>query len=301
MKHATLVRPGRKQGISFSIWLENLESRLLLSDVLTWHNDLARTGVNATETQLTTANVNSSSFGKLATLATDGYVYAQPLVKTGVSVSGFGTRDILLVATEHDTVYAFDANGNNPAQGYLWKTSFLTGPAGTTVTTVPSGDVGTSDIVPEIGITGTPVIDPTTNTLYVVAKTKETTGSTTTYVQRLHALDLSTGAEKFGGPTIISATVAGVSFDPFRQNQRSALALVNGVVYIAWASHGDNGTYHGWVIGFNASNISQQVAAFVVTPTGIQGGIWMAGGGIAADGSNNLYLASGNGTFNEKS
>ena len=284
---------------------ELLERRTLLSaDVLNWHYNTSGTGANTAETVLTPTNVASSTFGKLQSLTVDGYVYAQPLIRRGVSVPGYGTRDLLLVATENDTVYAFDANGNNPPAGYYWKHSFLSGPAGTTVTTVPSQDVGSTDILPQIGITGTPVIDPATNTLYVVAKTKETTSGVVRYVQRLHALDLATGAEKAGGPVTIGASVPGtgdggssVTFNALRENQRSALLLANGNVYIAWASHGDNGPYHGWVIAYNAANIQQQTAAWASTPNGSMGGIWMAGGGVTADASGNLYVAIGNGTF----
>lgn len=284
---------------------ESLEHRTLLStDVLTWHYDPTRIGANQAETALNSANVTASTFGKLTSFPVDGYVYAQPLIRTGVNVPGFGVRDLLLVATEHDTVYAFDANGNNPPIGYLWKHSFLSGPAGTTVTTVPNGDVGTGDIVPEIGITGTPAIDPVTNTLYVVVKTKETTSGITRYVQRLHALDLSTGNEKLGGPVEITATVPGtgdggstVTFNALRENQRCALLLADGNVYIAWASHGDNPPYHGWVIAYNASNIQQQTAVWTATPNGTAGGIWMSGGGISTDSAGNLYVAIGNGTF----
>ena len=282
--------------------VEPLESRTLLSvDVLTYHYNNARTGANTAETTLTPANV-STNFGKLFSLPVDGYVYAQPLLKTKVAIHGQGVHDVVYVATEHDSVYAFDAQGHNPARGYLWKDSFINPAAG--VTTVPYTDTGTNDIVPEIGITSTPVIDPATNTLYVLAKTKEVINGVAHDVQRLHALDLTTGAEKAGGPTVIRATVPGtgdgtssVSFNPATGNQRAALALVNGVVYIAWASHGDNGPYHGWVIGYQASNISRQVAAFNDTPNGSQGGIWMSGGGISADASNNIYFGTGNGTF----
>lgn len=284
---------------------ELLERRTLLSaDVLSWHYNTGGTGANMAETVLTPSNVAPSTFGKLGAFPVDGYVYAQPLVRRGVSVPGYGTRDLLLVATENNTVYAFDASGNNPPAGYYWKSSFLTGPAGTTVTPVPYQDVGSTDILPRIGITGTPVIDPATNTLYVVAKTKEVTGGVTRYVQRLHALDLATGAEKFGGPVTISASVPGtgdggstITFNALRENQRSALLLANGNVYIAWASHGDNPPYHGWVIAYNAANIQQQTAAWVATPNGSMGGIWMAGGGITVDASGNLYVAVGNGTF----
>jgi len=210
------------------------------TDVLTHRYDNSRTGQNISETILT-PNLDSATFGKLFSLATDGYVYAQPLYKSNVSFPGQGVHNVLYVATEHDSVYAFDADGQTTTA--LWHVSFIDPSAG--ITTVPSDDVLTTDIVPEIGITGTPVIDPSTSTLYVVAKTKEN-GS---YVQRLHALDITTGAEKFRGPVVIQASVAGsgdgssggtVLFDPLRENQRAALLLASGVVYIAFGSHGDN-------------------------------------------------------------
>ena len=283
--------------------IERLESRMLLSvDVLTNHYDTSRTGANTSETALTPTNVNSTDFGKLFSMPADGYVYAQPLLKTNLAIPGQGTHDVLFVATEHDSVYAFDAHGNNPAQGYLWKDSFINPAAG--VTTIPAGDTGTTDIVPEVGITSTPVIDPSTNTLYVLAKTKEVTGGVTTYVQRLHALDITTGAEKFNGPTVIQATFPGtanggstVTFNALIEGQRPGLTIVNGVVYAAFASHGDNGAYHGWVLGYQASDISKQVAVFNTTPNGIGGGIWQAGNGIASDAAGNLYVGTGNGTF----
>ena len=163
----------------------------------------------------------------------------------------------------------------------------------------------TSDIVPEIGITGTPVIDPSSNTLYVVSKTKQNSGGAITYVQMLHALDLGTGAEKMNGPTEIRASVPGTGaasvngtlrFDPRVENQRAALALSNGVVYIVWAAHGDMGNYHGWVMGYRAADISRQVGVYCSTPNGWGGGIWMGGGAISTDDQGNLFLAVGNGT-----
>jgi hypothetical protein len=194
-------------------------------------------------------------------------------------------------------VYAFDADGSSTAP--LWRISFL----GSNVTTVPANDTGeTSDISPEIGITGTPVIDPASNTLYVVAKTKE---GGSTYVQRLHALDLGTGAEKFGGPVTIQASVPGsgsgssggqVRFDPLRHNQRAALLLSNGVVYLAFGSHGDQPPYHGWVLGYSASTL-QQVFVVNVSPNSQAGGIWHANGGPAADAAGNIYVVTGNGPF----
>ena len=273
------------------------------TDVLTYKYDNARTGLNPSEYVLTPQNVNQQSFGRLYSFPTDGFVYAQPLYKAQVNIPGQGVRNVIYVATEHDSVYAFDADGNNPAQGYLWKVSFIDPANG--VTTVPYTELGTSDIVPEIGITGTPVIDASSNTLYVVSKTKQTSGGGVAYVQKLHALDLGTGAEKMNGPTVIRASVPGtgagsvngtLSFDAQRENQRSGLTLLNGVVYIAWAAHGDIGNYHGWVLGYQASNISQQTGVYCSTPNGWGGGIWMAGGGISVDSKGNLFMAPGNGT-----
>ena len=271
-----------------------LPIRLEAQDVLTYHNDNARTGQNLNETQLSPQTVNPSGFSKLFSYGVDGYVYAQPLYKSNVSIAG-GTHNVVYVATEHNSVYAFDADSNAGSNsGPLWTVNL--GPS------VPNSDVGTDDIVPEIGITGTPVIDGASGTLYVVAKTKENG----TYVQRLHALDLGTGGEKMGGPVVIQASVAGtgdgndgngnVPFDPLRQNQRPALLLLNGAVYIGWASHGDNGPYHGWVIGYDASTLAQ-VGVYCTTPNGGLGGVWMSGGGLAADSSGNIFFETGNGTF----
>jgi len=274
------------------------------ADVLTAKNDNARTGQNLEEIILTTKNVNVQQFGKLYTFPVDGYVYAQPLYKSHLAVPGLGIRDVLFVATAHDSVYAFDTLGNNPTSGFLWRVSFLDPSKG--ITTVSPGDVGTNDIVPDIGITGTPVIDSTTNTLYVVSKTRQSSNGTTRWIQQLHALDLATGAEKMNGPIEIQASLPGwggdssnnvVTFDPRIENQRAALILVNNGVYIAWAAHGDQGSYHGWIIGYSATDIRQQLGAWTTTPNGRGGGIWMSGGGISSDISGNLYLASGNGNF----
>jgi Legume lectin domain/Chitobiase/beta-hexosaminidase C-terminal domain len=286
------------------IVLISLSGPARATDVLTARNDNSRTGQNLSETALTLKNVNVQSFGLLYNLPVDGRVYAQPLYKSRLSIPGRGVHNVLFVATEHDSVYAFDADGNNPAQGYLWKDSFINPANG--VTTVLPTDVGTVDIVPEIGITSTPVIDGSTNTLYVVAKTKETSGGATAFVQRLHALDLTTGAEKMNGPVEIEASVAGTGagsvngtlrFDPRIENQRASLILLNGVVYIPWGAHGDQGNYHGWVIGYEAGNVQQQTGVVSTTPNGIGAGIWMSGGGISADSAGNLYVAAGNGDF----
>jgi len=265
----------------------------------TQHNDNARIGQNLNETVLTWANVNQAKFGKLFSYALDGIAYASPLYVANVLIPGQGVHNVVYVATEHDSVYAFDADGVNPNP--LWKVSFIDPAAG--VTTVPAADTGECcDIAPEIGITGTPVIDQVTGTLYVVAKTKEGTN----YVQRLHALDITTGAEKFGGPAVIQASVPGtgdgndghgnVPFNALRENQRPALLLSNAVVYIGFASHGDNPPYHGWVLGYDAHTL-QQVMAYNDTPNGSDGGIWQSGGGLAADSAGNIFFVTGNGTF----
>jgi hypothetical protein len=258
--------------------------------VFTHHNDNARTGQNLNETVLTPANVSASSFGKLFSYQLDGIAHASPLYVAGVNIPGLGLRNVVYVATEHDSVYAFDADGRSAAP--LWKVSFTNPAAGITV--VPPGDTGECcDISPEIGITGTPVIDPATGTLYVVVKTKEISGGTTRYVQRLHALDVATGAEKLGGPVVIQG---GALFDPLKENQRPALLLNNGVVYIAFASHGDYLPYHGFVLGYNATTL-QQAMAFCASPND-KAGIWMGNAGPAADSAGNIYFPTANGHFN---
>jgi hypothetical protein len=239
--------------------------------VLTWHNDNSRTGQNLNETILTLTNVNSTHFGKKFTRSVDGQVYAQPLYVPSVIVPGKGTHNVVHVATENDSVYAFDANGAPTTP--LWHRNF-TNP-GKGITAVPCGDTPKCVVGPVVGITGTPVIDGTSKTLYVVVFTKES-GS---YFQRLHAVDITTGAEKFGGPVVIQASVPGtgagsvggtITFDPLIQHQRPALLLLNGVVYLGWASFGDFDNYHGWVLGYQAATLAR-VAVFNDTPNGSQG------------------------------
>ncbi len=233
------------------------------TNVTTYHNDIGRTGQNLNETILNTSNVNATQFGKLFSQPVDGQVYAQPLYLSGITVNG-ATHNVIFVATENDSVYAFDADSNGGANGSpLWKDSLLSTAFGAAAgaTTVPSSLVST-DINPQVGITGTPVIDPATGTLYVVSKTYE--GSTA--VQRLHALDVTTGAEKFGGPRVLTASVPGtgngsvngtLTFDPLWENQRPGLLLLNGIVWIGFAAHGDNGPWHGWILGYKASTLVQ--------------------------------------------
>lgn len=263
--------------------------------VLTWHNDNARTGQNLQETTLTPANVNASSFGKLFVLSVDGQVDAQPLYVPSVAIPGHGTVNVVFVVTEHDSAYAFDADVGTP----LWQVS-LVGPNET-----PSDGRGCDQINPEIGVTATPVIDlhsGSHGTLYVVAMSEDTSGS---YHQRLHALDLTSGAEEFGGPAEIQATYPGsgaegdgatLTFDPSLHKDRAALLLLNGVVYTTWSSHCDSGPYTSWLIGYDAATLNQ-VNVLNLVPNGLGGGIWQGGAGPAADSNGNLYLLTGNGTF----
>ena len=270
--------------------------------VLTYHNDTFRTGQNRQEAILNTKNVTPATFGKLVSYPVDGEIYAQPLVVPDVRLPDGSVHDIVYVATESDSVYAFDANAVH-AGAPLWHASFVN--ADYHVIPVPSPElyppVTGYDIFPYVGITGTPVIDRASGTLYVVTMTEESGR----YVERLHALDIATGKEKPSGPVDIKArvTLSGpsgqrtVTFNVQDANQRPALLLSHGVIYIAWASFGDYGSYHGWVMGYDATTL-KQVFAYADTPDGNGGGIWMGGDGPAADESGNVYVISGNGPFN---
>jgi hypothetical protein len=259
--------------------------------VLTQHNNNSRTGANLNEISLTTSNVNVSTFGKLFDMPVDGLVFAQPLYMPSVNLPNSGTHNILFVATAHDSVYAFDADTG----AQLWQRSLGTA--------VQSSVIGTTNIQVEVGIISTPVIDPSTYTLYVVAKTYENS----VQIFRLHALDiLQNGAEKLGGPRQIAAQYNGsgipndgaghVQFVAAQHNQRAALTLVKGVLYLAFASHEDKLPYHGWVLAYSAANL-QQLATYNTTPNGGEGGIWMSGQGLVVDSNNNTYLITGNSTL----
>jgi hypothetical protein len=257
--------------------------------VLMFHNDVARTGQNLNETILTPANVNSTSFGKVGFLSVDGLVDAEPLYVSSLSVSGT-VHNVVFVVTEHGSAYAFDAD----TFAQLWKVSAL----GTDETS--SDNRGCTQVTPEIGITSTPVIDPGAGAhgvMYLVAMSKDSNGS---YFQRLHALDITTGAEISGSPTTIQATFPNqggtTTFDPKQYKERAALLLLNGVIYTTWASHCDDGPYTGWIMGYNQTSL-KQTSVLNITPNGSEGAIWMAGDGPAADSSGNFYFLVANGTF----
>lgn len=281
-----------------------------LTGVFTYHNNLSRDGSNPKEYALTTSNVTAATFGRLFSCTVDGAIYTQPLWIANLTINGT-KHNVVFVATQHESLYALDADSS--ACVVLWHVNLIDANHGGTAgeISVPSGPTGnlvgsgSGDITPEVGVTGTPVIDPTTNTLYVVSKS--VIPLVPTFFQRLHAIDVFTGNEKAHGPMIITATYPGTgdgssitTFAAGPQNQRPALALVNGVVYIAWASHEDNPPYYGWVIGYDALSLAQ-TAVLNVTPNVGYGGIWMGGSGPSADSNNNLYLITGNGTFDANS
>jgi fibronectin type 3 domain-containing protein len=340
--------------------LVELESRVNPTSITQYHVDPISNGVNFNETVLTRQNVNSNTFGKLWQYQVAGQVYAEPLVLTGVNITtgpNQGMHTVVFVATEHDQLYALDAAWDPATQSIsqelLWQRSFLSDSLNTNpgdllagnsgVTTVPQADVISSDITTEIGITGTPVIDPNNATIYLVAKTKETVGGTAHYVQRLYAVNIQNGTDKtaplllgdttgtstytnYASETRNSSTAGSqiwvygngagtndrivdpyfgtgrniVSFNALREHQRPALNLANGVVYIGWASHGDNGPYHGWMVGVSAySSGSPNLAlkgVLCTTPNNGLGGIWMAGGALTFD-STYFYFETGNGGF----
>src|SRR5580692_3326352 len=276
--------------ICFTLFAVSVSSA---TDVVTYHNNIGRTGQNPHEVILTTSNVNVSSFGKLFTFPVDGIIDAQPLYLSAVSIPGQGTHNVAYAVTENDSVYAFDADLGTP----LWHVSVLESGE------VPSDDRGCSQISPQIGITSTPVIDRSSGphgTIYVVAMSK----NSSQYFQRIHALDITTGQEEFGGPVTVQAKYPGtgdnshdghVIFDPGQYAERQGLLLLNGVIYTGWTSHCDSRPYTGWLIGYSESTLSQ-TSVLNVTPNGNEGSIWQAGAGIASDGQS-LFFLDANGTF----
>ena len=291
--------PGLALGIAASAIVPAAAQTLALPAnppaILTQHDNTARTGANRQEMMLTTANVNTASFGKLFSRNVEGYLYAQPLYVPNLKMADGKIHNVVFLATSHNSVYAFDAD-DPKASAPLWKINL--GPS------VPASEVYTThwtDMRGEIGITSTPVIDPATGTIFVVAKTKQNG----TYVQRFHALTLTTGKERAGSPVLIKASVPGtgagsaggqLAFDPVRQLQRTSLLLLNGVVYAAFGSHADAGIFHGWILGYSARTLAQ-TCVFNTTPDGSEGAIWQASMGLGADAAGNIYAATGNGTF----
>jgi hypothetical protein len=266
-------------------------------DVITYHYDNGRSGMNLNETTLTPANVNSTQFGQKGEFTVDGRVDAQPLYLSQVTIGG-QNKNVLYVATEHGSVYAFDADSiSGTTSTFLWKT-----------TTLGSGETssdpvgGCNQVSPEIGITATPVIDRARNAIYVVAMSKNASGN---YFQRLHALNLSTGAELFSGPQTITATYPGtgdnssggnVVFDPKQYKERPGLLQINGTIYTTWSSHCDARPYTSWVMAFSADTLAQ-TSVLNLVPNGSEGGIWMAGTAPAADAAGNMFFIMGNGDF----
>jgi hypothetical protein len=293
---SAISRIGKILRLAAALWIAGAASAALYgqASVLTWHNDNLRTGQNLQETALTPANVNASTFGRLFTISVDQRVDAEPLYLPALVIPGQGIHNVLFVVTEHDSVYAFDADTGTQ----LWHVSLLL------MGELPSDNRGCGQVTPEIGITSTPVIDPQMGphgTMYVVAMSK----NGTTYHQRVHALDLTTGGEEFGGPVDVQATYPGngsgsvggvLTFDPKQYKERAGLLLWNGTLYTSWASHCDASPYTGWVIGYNESNLSR-VSVLNLTPNGNDGAVWAAGAGPAADAKGNVYLLVANGTF----
>jgi len=278
------------------------------SNVVTYHYDNSRSGLNPNEVTLTPANVNSSQFGKLFSYPVTGQVYAQPLYVQGVTIPGLGVHNVVYVATQTDDVYAFDADSNAGANANpLWHVNMLDNFHGALqpATTVTSSAINCSDVTPVYGITGTPTIDPVLQLMYLDAASMENGA----VIHRLHVLDITTGAEKSPGPLVVTASVTGggdgssgnsIKFNAPTENNRSGLLLLNGTLYVAFSSHCDNSPYHGWVFAYSASTFALQ-AIYNTSTNGGMGGIWMSGGGIAADSGPYLYFATGNGSYDGSS
>lgn len=274
--------------------------------VTTYQYDNNHSGTNTNETTLTPTNVTVSQFGRQMVFPVQGFVYAQPLYVPGLTIGGT-SHNVLFVATEHDQLYAFDVNSGQQ----LWRTNFLASSGlQQIVSTVSSNDVSCGDLVPEIGITGTPVIDISTSTLYVSVETKQVNPLTQvkTFYHKLHALDITTGLDKVP-PHTISALVRGsgsgniggtISFNALLANQRPSLLLADGQVFVSWSSHCDLGAYHGWLMSFNETSLAAS-GVFIDTPNGYEGGFWGSGSGPAADAAGSIYTATGNGNFDVNS
>jgi len=293
--YISFVRRSPAPVVLLACFLSPAVAQSRAQDVLTYHNNNSRTGLNSKETILTPTNVNSGAFGKLFTISVDGLVDAQPLYLHAVSTAGNGTHNLLIVVTEHATTYAFDADTG----ASIWH-----------ITTLKSGettsdDRGCGQVTPEIGITSTPVIfrpNGSNGVIYLVAMSKD---GSENYHQRLHALDAASGNELYNGPVDITAKFPGtgdnssggyVIFDPAQYKERSGLLFLDNTIYLAWASHCDIRPYTGWIMGYNASTLAQ-ITVLNVTPNGNEGAIWGAGGGLTADSSNNIYFLDANGYF----
>jgi hypothetical protein len=294
--HATFLAPTLRSLLVVLLFvLTMISARPAHSqDVLTYHNNNARTGLDDQETTLTLSNVNSTQFGKLFVVPADGLVDAEPLYVSSLTING-ATHNLLVVATENDTVYGYDADTGDS----LWQVStLLTGET-------PSDNRGCDQVTPTIGVTSTPaVVRPKTGdpVIYVVAMSKNSSG---TYFQRLHALDATTGAELYGGPVTIAAQYPGtgegssggyVIFDAAQYKERASLLVVGETIYLTWASHCDNPPYTGWIMGYNINTL-KQTTVLDITPNGSKGAVWQSGAGMAADGEGNIFLLDGNGTF----
>ena len=270
--------------------------------VTTERNDNLRTGQNVSEAVLTPANVASANFQKLFSRDVDGYVYAQPLYVPNVNIPGKGVHNVVYIATENDSLYAFDADSNtgnnfNP----LWQVTFINPSNG--ITPISDSDINCDGAVyPQVGITSTPVIDLSSNTIYVLVETKENGN----FFHRLHALDITTGQERSGSPVVIAGSVPGTGAG----SSGGVLNLIlscnsiapdcclpaEAISFIAWASNCDNPPFHGWVMSFNKATL-QRNGIWASTANGSNGGVWMSGSGIATDGRGSVYFATGNGTF----
>jgi len=293
-KHTITARSAAQPSAlgSATVWVTNYPG------MWTYHADKFRSGVNFQELALSAGTVNKNTFGKLFSRSVDGQIYAQPLIVTNLTIAG-ARHNVVYIATQHGSVYAFDADGRIAAP--LWQRSFINPSAG--VTTIPKPSSGL--IEPEISITGTPAIDAGTGTIYVAVSTLEHSS----IVHRLHALSIATGAEKFGGPVVIHGSVSGtypplavngrLAFAAQRQFQRPALLFLNGVVYIAFGSFGDALPYNGWLFAYSAqgTGVLHQVGIFCTSPDKGASAVWQSGGGPTADNLNNIYIATGNGTF----
>jgi PQQ-like domain len=299
-KVKTFARVWMVMLLSFCFFVARAQAQ---TNVVTFHNDAARTGVNSNEALLSPGNVNSTQFGKLFSYPVDGFIVGQPLIMSNVTIPGLGVHNVVYVGTMNDTIYAFDADsnlGSNTAP--LWSVSFANPAAD--ITPVPIAYLSCTQTTgfTQMGIEGTPVIDPNTGTLYVIVKTLE---NDTTIVDRIHALDITTGAEKFGGPVVVGGSVTGlggtvVPFIDQKQMTRPAMLLSNGVLTVAFGTLGCNGGgVHGWLMSYDATSL-QQLGIFCTTPNvGGGAGFWQSGGGPAEDADGNIYIQTADGTFDE--